>query len=73
MRSLPGIILSSLLPLCRLIVTPGLISFTFELDPAAGTIPDPTMNRNDTVVLGTLSVVIVMFLLGVGFGLLLGC
>ena len=35
--------------------------------------PDPTMNRNDTVVLGTLSVVIVMFLLGVGFGLLLGC
>ena len=68
-----GIILSSLLPLCRLIVTPGLISFTCELDPAAGTMPDPTMNRNDTVVLGTLSVVIVMFLLGVGFGLLLGC
>ena len=31
------------------------------------------MNRNDTVVLGALAVTIVMFLLGVGFGLLLGC
>ena len=35
--------------------------------------PDLAMNRNDTVVLGALSVTIVMFLLGVGFGLLLGC
>lgn len=38
-----------------------------------GTIPDLMMSRNDTVVLGALSVTIVMFMLGVGFGLLLGC
>ena len=45
----------------HLIATPGLVS------------SDLTMNRNDTVVLGALSATIVMFLLGVGFGLLLGC
>ena len=31
------------------------------------------MSRNDTFVLGALSVSIAMFVLGVGFGLLLGC
>ncbi len=31
------------------------------------------MSRNDTVVLGALSVAMAMFVLGVGFGLLLGC
>ncbi len=31
------------------------------------------MSRNDSVVLGTLLVTVAMFLLGVGFGLLLGC
>ena len=31
------------------------------------------MSRNDSVVLGALSVTVVMFLLGVGFGLMLGC
>ena len=31
------------------------------------------MSRNDSVVLGILSVTVAMFLLGVGFGLLLGC
>ena len=34
--------------------------------------PDLMMSRNDTIVLGALSVAIAMFLLGVGFGLLLG-
>ena len=31
------------------------------------------MSRNDAFVLGALSVSIAMFVLGVGFGLLLGC
>ncbi len=56
----------------RLIITPGLVSSSRGPFPVAA-IPDLTMNRNDTVVLGALSVTVVMFMLGVGFGLLLGC
>ena len=56
-------------PMYRLIVAPELVSFTRTSEPY----PDLMMSRNDAFVLGALSVSIAMFVLGVGFGLLLGC